>query len=757
MSKKPVIGLLIDRLSGYYRQSFLKSLSECASREGMNLLTFVGENVGVYDKEDSSSPSIKGLISHNRINILLFFHSVSSNDNGIDQLGVFLKESGVPVLSLYIRIPSIPCVLNDNRKGINDIMDHLIVNHNCKRIAFTGIKKQHFEGSERFEAYKNALDRHKIKFDPDLVYLELLDRETGENAAKQFAGLKNKPDAVVASNDLVAFGLMNGFSMLGLRVPEDILVTGYDNAPEASYGAVPLSTVSYPHETFTPIIIEIIKKILSGESIEQETVLQGRLILRHSCGCLTHPAERGEFTVRGENEIHGDIEDIIKKAEHEIMIFLSEYAGSEHPLSHTIKADLLLSAFLDGIGSPGVDKLQQYIESVAGGSSYTDICYFEEIVKIARRNVITMFNSNAMKDRAEKITDEILTWLYKKNEQIEHEAWVRHDIIGKERTRFKHLLDVSIHEPRLFFSTLRRVLDDAKIQYACLVMYEKNNPSLIFIHSRENLPPIPEEGISVDVLTIVPDTYWPQREVWNLAIHPLSFGGEISGYLVFDIRTLINDSEIGPSAFYRLLRTGFGTIAKIMKTIKDSTKRHGELYQSLLYDPVTELMGISAINETVQSLISASSMFHYSLSVMIIDVDKFNYINSSLGYNNANSVLKSIADSIIGKVRLSDRILRPGNITHITGQLHFGGDEFIIMMPHCGLTEAVIVAERVKKTIFEMHNEGHTQIPLTISVGVATAIPGDQYDDLLAETEKALLQSKMRGGNSISIAQRVIH
>jgi diguanylate cyclase (GGDEF)-like protein len=754
MSKKPVIGLLIDRLSGYYRQSFLKNLSECASREGMNLLTFVGESIGVYDKGNDSSTSINGLISHNRINILLFFHSVSSNDDDTNRLGIFLKESGVPVLSLYMRIPSIPCVLNDNRKGIDDVIDHLFVYHNCHRIAFAGIKKWHFEGSERFDAYKNALSRYGIEYDPSLVYLELLNRETGENAAREFAGLKNRPDAVVASNDLVAFGLMNGFSMLGLRVPEDIRVIGYDNAPEASYGAVPLSTVSYPHEAFTPVIIEMIKKILAGESIDQETILQGRLIVRHSCGCLTHPAERGEFIVREENDQYGDIEDIIKKAEHEIQAFLSEYPGADHPLSHTIKAELLLSAFLDGIGSQGVDKLQQYIESVAGGSSYTDICYFEEIVKIARRNVITMFNSNAMKDRAEKITDEILTWLYKKNEQIEHEAWVRHDIIGKERTRFKHLLDVSIHEPRLFFSTLRRVLDDAKIQYACLVMHEKDNPSLIFIHSRENLPPIPEEGISVDVHSIVPDTYWPQREVWNLAVHPLSFGGEISGYLVFDIRTLINNSEIGPSAFYRLLRTGFGTIAKIMKTIKDSTERHGELYQSLMYDPITGLMGIGTVNETVQSLISASFMFHHSLSVMIIDIDKFNYINSSLGYNNANSVLKKIADSIIAKVRLSDRVLRPGNITRITGQLHFGGDEFIIMMPYCGSTEAVAVAERIKRTIYEMHQEGNTPVPLTISIGVATAVAGDQYDDLLAETEKALIQSKQRGGNSVSIAQR---
>ncbi len=88
--------------------------------------------------------------------------------------------------------------------------------------------------------------------------------------------------AALAYNDLVAIGLMGGLAELGVRVPEDISVTGFDDIPFARYASPPLTTASVPHEELGVQAWYRMRSLIRGESTGHDVMFQPRLVIRSS-------------------------------------------------------------------------------------------------------------------------------------------------------------------------------------------------------------------------------------------------------------------------------------------------------------------------------------------------------------------------------------------------------------------------------------------------------------------------------------------
>jgi len=144
----------------------------------------------------------------------------------------FVAEQKIPSVLLgnaLLRQEAIGCVCSDNRGGIRKVMDHLFkLNH--RRIAFYGTNLLRHEGfSERYHSYQQEMRNADFQPNSALVQMDVHDESSSRKAAETFSLLQEMPTAIVCATDRDAFELLSEFRRIGIVVPEQVSLVGFDN------------------------------------------------------------------------------------------------------------------------------------------------------------------------------------------------------------------------------------------------------------------------------------------------------------------------------------------------------------------------------------------------------------------------------------------------------------------------------------------------------------------------------------------------
>lgn len=210
-----------------------------------------------------------------------------------------LLKAGINVVCMQQRLRGAPVsqVLPDNFGAARDMTRHLIsLGH--KRIAFVhgGLAPWLVSLNERLEGYRMALDEAGLPLDPNLVVevgsFESVVTETGgEFYSDRLVALFNsqkRPTAVFAPVDVLAIKVMSVARSLGLCVPDDLAVAGFDNIQMSAYVDPPLTTVQHPATEIGRRAANLLFDLLSqGAGANDEPTLERvpcELVIRRSCG-----------------------------------------------------------------------------------------------------------------------------------------------------------------------------------------------------------------------------------------------------------------------------------------------------------------------------------------------------------------------------------------------------------------------------------------------------------------------------------------
>jgi DNA-binding LacI/PurR family transcriptional regulator len=173
----------------------------------------------------------------------------------------------------------------ENKDGTRTIIDHLIEVHHCKRIAFLRGPIGNEDSNWRELGYSASLSAHGITFDPSLMIFG--DFNTDRAYQSVLALMKNgsRPDAIFGGSDEGAFGAFLALNKLGIKIPDDIVVAGFDDLTLAQYLNPPLTTVHAPTEEVGRTAFRQLHRLIRKEEVEPLTLLPTELIIRQSCGC----------------------------------------------------------------------------------------------------------------------------------------------------------------------------------------------------------------------------------------------------------------------------------------------------------------------------------------------------------------------------------------------------------------------------------------------------------------------------------------
>ncbi len=197
-----------------------------------------------------------------------------------------LDKYGIPYIFIqgsYSVMEDKPHVIMDDEQGAYLLTGYLISQGHKNIIGV--FKSDDTQGQNRHKGYAKALAKAGLTYDPEnVIWFYTEDRAVHPytNLQKMIKSGK-KVDAIVAYNDQIAFHLIKAIRELGLKVPQDISITGYDNSQPAANTDITLTTIVHPQQELGKIAAQMLLKMIRGEEVEKRIVVEPELVIGNSC------------------------------------------------------------------------------------------------------------------------------------------------------------------------------------------------------------------------------------------------------------------------------------------------------------------------------------------------------------------------------------------------------------------------------------------------------------------------------------------
>ena len=222
---------------------------------------------------------------------------------------------------------------SDDTESVDYLVSHLIEMHHCTDIAYMTGKKNHPHSISRLDGYYQAMERHGLPVDESRVFYGDFWYNEGENVVKTLlASERGLPQAVACANDAMAVSVFKALTEHGYRIPEDILVTGFDHAGNASSGNYPITSAMRNAGEMTGRAMQYIFKEWGLANLPKYKRNE-RLVLHKSCGCKVEKKQVYQLTNQNSldgfySEYNFMLEDMISSKDIESCIWkIDWYAG----------------------------------------------------------------------------------------------------------------------------------------------------------------------------------------------------------------------------------------------------------------------------------------------------------------------------------------------------------------------------------------------------------------------------------------------
>jgi len=288
----PTVGLLVDILDGPYESEVWSGAVDGAHAHNANLLCFAGGELGQENNSGIWRNALYALVGAENVDGLVIMSGAIGNLVGPEVMAEFCRRyHPLPIVSLAMQLEGTPSLLVDNDAGMREVLAHLMDHHGYRRIAFIRGPETNEEAEQRFRVYREMLAAHGLPFDSELVESGNFSWEAGRDGIQRLlARRRGDFEAVAVVDDETALGVLDTLHAMGLSVPEDLAVVGFDDQPGAEFSRPPLTTVRQPLHEQGRRAVEMVLAQLAGGTAPQPVILPTQLVVRRSCGCLLETA-----------------------------------------------------------------------------------------------------------------------------------------------------------------------------------------------------------------------------------------------------------------------------------------------------------------------------------------------------------------------------------------------------------------------------------------------------------------------------------
>lgn len=279
---RSTVEFLVDKLTSPYAMEILRGVTLAAEDAGIDIVVARFRRT----RSDADEDIIGRLAESDRMGAIVVTAEVS------DTTYAALTESGTPVVFVDpLRVEGDPVVSvgSTNWIGGRSATEYLIgLGH--RRLAMIGGPEASFSAMARVDGFRSAAEAAAITVEPAFIEHTRFDHDSAQQVAERWLGRHDRPTAILASSDAQALGVLEAARRLGLRVPEDLSVIGYDDTYVASWAHPPLTSVYQPLQEIGRVCLRTVQRLAAGKPLDSHHIeLATRLVVRESTAAPRDP------------------------------------------------------------------------------------------------------------------------------------------------------------------------------------------------------------------------------------------------------------------------------------------------------------------------------------------------------------------------------------------------------------------------------------------------------------------------------------
>lgn len=237
-----------------------------------------------------------------------------------------LRVSKVPAITLDKKMEGYGCLSTSSYAAQYKAVEHLIQEHGCTDMVYVRGPVGYIEAENRFQGYCDALEAHGIPFKEENVIEGFFTLESGLNAAAQLHRSGRTPEAIICASDNMAVGVSEYYKAVGISVPEQVRLVGFDNGETATYSNPSITSIDKnPYELGYRAVYGILE-VINGKTLADD-MIESEPVCRQSCGCgekERFDVERLKYKFIQQDIYTGHLSEMINGT-------LAEFSGLQKP------------------------------------------------------------------------------------------------------------------------------------------------------------------------------------------------------------------------------------------------------------------------------------------------------------------------------------------------------------------------------------------------------------------------------------------
>lgn len=281
-----VVAVCISRVHDTSCYEFVTKLNDRLKAAGYRMFIYNLCNEFYWDdSKNNVEASVFDLIDFDKIDAVVIMNEKIRDDEIIEKIIARANETDTPAVVVDGEYKDAVNLRFDYKKGFEDVVRHVVEHHGVKKVGFmTGSKGNPF-AEERLEVFKKVIAENGIEFDESMVSYGNFSTEEARDAAENIVASGNIPDAIICANDVMAIATTTVLVKHGIKVPEQVIVTGFDGIDEIFYMTPQITSCICSYADMAHKVFDVVDSEFKGNKVPSDVLVSPKLILSQSCGC----------------------------------------------------------------------------------------------------------------------------------------------------------------------------------------------------------------------------------------------------------------------------------------------------------------------------------------------------------------------------------------------------------------------------------------------------------------------------------------
>ncbi len=535
-NKRKTIGILVGSQSSYFQESIVRGANAMAKELDYNVITFAGGPMNPPKSSPQRRARIFELIDPKMFDGFIISLSSLARFSSTKEIQRFLEQfANIPIVNVSGYYKELINITADYASGLSALINHYITVHEYKRIALFRGPSNHNTSSNRHEIYKRELEKHKISYDENLVIYGDLDASTSNSFVTELLDIRKETcDAIITMNDSTALEVISILKARGIKIPEDIAVSGSMNTKDGKFSKPKLTTIQEPLSQLGEKAMRVLKEVFDGNEVMNNYHIPTTLVIRESCGCINNEMEESGYALFENKNKESVCTEIT------CMDFLKEYCKKEKKINSLVSKNGniwdVLKDYEIALNSGSPEKFSRQIEEYINAS-------------LSDKNIVVWL------DFMKKMQYKTMQCCLEKTNSY-HQLQILNVLTNTLEFLHAKALTYQTQETKFYIDYLRKVSQNLNPSFDlaaihkyiikllslknCFIMTYKNNKSKIkkveCIHAlcQKQFLEFTKDQKIYNQQEILPSSIHPFLERYEFIIFPLYYKAEPLGYLFLD-------------------------------------------------------------------------------------------------------------------------------------------------------------------------------------------------------------------------------